>query len=79
MDIDITLMTRIAIPDGSAVELSKLSGEAIGFRLPCGRIVRPWVSLEIEEDDPHDLAPAELDALGIGDPDEDLQRLISEI
>lgn len=79
MDIEITLTTRITIPDGSVIETGP-TGAIIGFRMPCDRLVRPWISLEIEEDDDNrDLGYDEQMALGIDASSSDVERHIDEI
>lgn len=84
MDIGIEIATRITVPDGTTVETAPTTGVVIGFRLPCGRVVRPWVTYEIEEEGAgdemtcRDLGHDELDALGIDDQ-ADVVRAITEI
>lgn len=73
MDVRIEIATKITVPDGTVVETASATAGVIGLRLPCGRLVRPWVSYEIEEegaDDDmtyRDLSPDEMTALGIDD------------
>lgn len=79
MDVEISVKMRIEIPDGSEIETGA-TGLVIGFRMPCGRLIRPWVSYEIEEDDDYrDLGYEELMSLGIDTSDCNVDREIQEL
>jgi len=78
MEMDISLAIRIGVPDGTTVAIAP-TGAVMGFHLPCGRLVRPQVVLELEEDDDNrDLTYDEEVALGIDTAGADLHRQISE-
>lgn len=78
MEIDITLTTRITVPDGSTVAIAP-TGAVMGFTMPCGRLVRPQIVMELEEDDENrDLSYDEEMALGIDTTGADVDRQISE-
>lgn len=64
--ITVTVTERLEIPDDAEIAYAP-TGVVSGFRLKDGRIVKPWVSYEIEEDDEtnHDLSHDEMQALGI--------------
>jgi len=63
--IEITVMERIDVPDDAVLEYAS-TGNACGIRLADGRVVKPWIALEIEEDDDaHDMTSDEIRAIGI--------------
>lgn len=76
--IEITVRERIDVPDDASLEYAA-TGFACGIRLADGRIVKPWIALEIEEDDEgHDMTSDELRAIGI-DRDLDFERTLDVV
>ena len=78
MTFTITVSEKIALPEGSTIAYAE-SGAISGYRLPDGRLIRPWISYEIEEEDGdnQDLSYDELLALGI-ETGLDIERDIQE-
>lgn len=80
MQIQITLVQTIDIPDDAEIARGP-TGAVIGVQLADGRIVRPWISHEIEEDGGEayrDLSYDELQALDF-DVEGDLERDIEVV
>lgn len=78
-ELSVTLQEKVSFPDGSTIEYA-VTGNVSGVRLKDGRLVKPWICYEIEEDDgsTHDLRQDEMTALDI-DAGLDLIRRIEEI
>lgn len=77
--ITITLTETIEIPDDAEISTAP-AGAINGFMLSDGRLVRPWIVYEIEEEDGsvRDLGTDELQSLDIGEPD-DTSRHIEHV
>ena len=74
----VTVSEIIEVPDDAEIEYAP-TGAACGIRLADGRIVKPWLTYEMEEDgEASDLSNDELQALGF-DPGVDIERSIDEI
>ena len=58
MQIKVTLEAIITLPEGT-----KLPEDGRGFTLPCGDIVKPWITMELNER--IDLTFLEMEELGI--------------
>lgn len=75
--ISISMRQTVTVPDGAVVEVSP-SGETTGIRLGDGRLVKPWMTLELHDGrgNTSDLGCDELEALDI-EVAEDLVRAIT--
>lgn len=78
--LEITVTERIEFPDDAEIEYAP-TGVASGVRLSDGRLVKPWVALELETEDgsdAHDMSGDEVEALGLG-RDIDFERTIEHV
>ncbi len=76
--VRVTVSEVIEIPEGAEVDYSPI-GAVCGIRMADGRVVKPWITYEIEEDgQAADLTHDELQALGF-DPGGDIERTIDEV
>lgn len=78
--IEITVTERIEIPDDAEIEYAP-TGVASGVRLKDGRLVKPWIALELQAEDDgeaHDMSWDETEALGIG-RDMEFERTIEHV
>jgi hypothetical protein len=73
----ITVSEMVEVPDDAEI-LHAPTGVVSGLRLADGRVVKPWLSYEMEEgDDASDLSHDEMLALGI-DVGLDIERTIEQ-
>lgn len=77
-EMRITVSEIIEVPEGAEIAYAP-TGLVSGIRLADGRVLKPWITYELEEDgEASDLGHDELTALGL-DTGHDLERSIDRL
>lgn len=49
-DLRISLSECVSVPEGTTILTAEATGAVIGFRLPTGEVLKPWVTYELAHD-----------------------------
>ncbi|MBS7671408.1 hypothetical protein [Croceicoccus gelatinilyticus] len=66
LDMSVTISDEIHVPEGSEIQYGR-DGNGIAIKLPDGKVIKPWITWELQEDetgDARDLTYDQMTELG---------------